>query len=64
MSGEIAAVDAGHIVGQERRQRLRVVPVVEVAAMALQGLHRVHGIGRAFEQVVRSRRIRSRGRPG
>ena len=50
MSGEIAAVDAGDIVGQQGQKRLGVIPIEEMAAMALQGLHGVHGIGCAFEE--------------
>jgi len=36
--------------GPQRLQGLRVVPVVEMAAMAVQGFHGVDGIGRAFHQ--------------
>jgi hypothetical protein len=35
VSGEVAAVDAGHIVRPQWLQRLGVVPIVEMAAMAL-----------------------------
>ena len=54
MSGEVAAVDGGHIFGIERAEIARVVPIVEMAAKARHASHRrerrfqpVDGLGRA-----------------
>src|SRR6266446_8242199 len=41
MAGEIAAVDRRYVLRLERIAVLRVVPVVEVAAETLEGVHRL-----------------------
>ena len=47
--GKVAAVDAGYIKRQERLERARVVPIIEMPAMPLQALHRGEGCVRAFD---------------
>ena len=53
IAGEVAAVDGRDVGGRQRRERARVVPVVEVAAVALHPQQRVEG---RLEPVERRRR--------
>ena len=64
VSGEVAAVHTGDIVRPQRLKRLRVVPVVEMAAMALQRIPWCGWHWPCVRSVARSRGSRSRGRPG
>ncbi|KFB71345.1 MAG: hypothetical protein AW09_003508 [Candidatus Accumulibacter phosphatis] len=52
VAGQVAAVHRRNVQGGQRLQRLRVVPVVEVAAMSLQRVQGAQGIGRALEQLA------------
>ena len=51
MARKVSAVHRRHIGRQQRFQRLRVVPVVEVASVTFQPFHRVEGIRRAFDEL-------------
>ena len=50
MTGEIAAVHRRNIEGNQRRQGLRVVPVIKVAPVSFQGFHGAQGVGGPFEE--------------
>src|SRR5450631_3562443 len=51
MTREVAAVDGGNVTWRQRRQRLRVVPVVEMAAMAFEGFHRAQRINGPLDEL-------------
>ncbi len=52
VSGQIAAVDGGHVSRVERAQIARVVPIVEVSAEALQAAHRRKRRLEPFDRLV------------
>ena len=54
LAGKVAAIDRRHVVWTQRLHGLRVVPVEEVAAVALQGLHRGQRRVQAREQLART----------
>ncbi|HVH36620.1 MAG TPA: glycosyltransferase family 2 protein, partial [Tahibacter sp.] len=64
MAGEVAAVDGGHIARLQRCQRACVVPVVQMAAVALQAVQRIecglqafdHTPAREIAEIVRGQR--------
>jgi len=51
MAREVPAVHRRNVERWQRFQRLRVVPVVEVASMPFQGVHRAEGIRRALDKL-------------
>ena len=62
MARQVAAVHGRNVDGQQRLQRLRVVPVVEVAPVSLQSCHRVEERSPCVRRVVRLKCSRSRRR--
>ncbi len=63
MAGEIPAVDGGDVAGLQRLERARVVPVVEVSAVALEIRYRRQGRAEPVDRVERADEAEvSRGR--
>ncbi len=54
MAGEIAAVDGREVAGLQRLERARVVPVVEVSAVALEIRYRRQGRSEPVDRVERA----------
>ena len=52
MAGQVAAVDRRHVDRMQRLQALGVIPVVEMAMMALQLAHRAQGVGSARDELA------------
>ena len=52
VTGEIAAVHRRDIQRRQRLARLRVVPVVEMTLVSLEGRHRAHGVRRAQQELA------------
>ena len=50
MACEIPAVNRRNVEGQQRLQRLRVVPVIEVAPVTLQSFHCAEGVRCTFDE--------------
>ena len=64
MSREVAAVHAGNIEREQRLERAGVIPIVEMAAMPFEALHRGEGVLRAPDQAGPPTDSRNPGRPG
>ena len=62
--GEVAAVDRGHVARQERLEGAGVVPVEQVALVALEPIQGGEGLLETLGQLRDRRGSRDRGRPG